>query len=130
MFLEDWSFGTSAIDKGARDPFPERVRLNNAVFAHADPGAMRTLANGYGVTHLIVDKAVGGVSPLLAHRTRLVFANREVAVYALPKAGPARRARSLGPAAHAGDRREDGGHLLWSPRGVGRQPLTARKWLT
>ena len=87
VFLEDWSFATKTYDVGARDPFPERVRLNQAVFERADPKAIRTLVRDYGVTHLLVDKHVPGVSPLLAQRGRLVFSNRAVAVYALRASG-------------------------------------------
>lgn len=63
MFLEGWGSGPQALEIGLfavvygfEEPFPQRTRLNERVFLHADRAALATLVGEYGVRYLLVDK--------------------------------------------------------------------------
>jgi hypothetical protein len=97
VFLQGWLFtaaswnilGEDALQ--SRDvPFPERVRLNRAVFEHGDRKALRVLVQDYGVRYLVDDRLQGKATPALARLGRVAFENPAVTVY---EVGPA-RARS------------------------------------
>jgi hypothetical protein len=81
-FREGWKYTVKAneigqIDVQARrkDPFPGRTTLENAVFSRGDPAALRTMVDRFGVTHIVVSKKDGPVSPRLYRLGRLVFSN-------------------------------------------------------
>ncbi len=95
VFLEDWTFAVRASDTGLGSPFPERLELNDAVFARADPWAIRALADGAGVRELLVDAHADRVSPRLSDRVRLVHSNPDVRVYTISPE-PARADRECG----------------------------------
>ena len=94
VFLEGWLFtvaswnilGEDALTS-KRVPFPERYRLNEAVFKRADPNALNVLVRDYGVRYLVADKVQGTFTPALSRLGRVAFDNPAVTVYAV---GPAR----------------------------------------
>jgi hypothetical protein len=94
VFLEGWLFtvaswnilGENALTS-KRVPFPERYRLNEAVFKHADANALRVLVREYGVRYLVADKVQGSFTPAISRLGRVAFDNPAVTVYAV---GPAR----------------------------------------
>jgi hypothetical protein len=88
VFLESWAYNVRAYEVGydrvARlevNPFPERLRLNDAVFA-GSRAAADELRERYGVRYLVVDRLNGGAQDLSAF-ARPVFRNRAALVYAL-----------------------------------------------
>jgi hypothetical protein len=90
VFLEGWVYAQRAFDLGERDvflgrklPFPGRLLLNEAVFERRDRSALRTLARGYGVRYLLVDRVHNGNSSALNGIARPVFANPDVNIYAV-----------------------------------------------
>ena len=64
-------------------PFPERLRLNEAVFKRGDRTALQTLVHDYGVRYLLVDLVHGGRAANVASLGRLTFSNTDVAIYAV-----------------------------------------------
>jgi hypothetical protein len=80
VFLGGWAYASTA---GAVDVIvPPRLRLNEAVFKHADATALQTLTRRYAVRYLLVDQLHGdGVSSRLAELGCLVYSNRDVLVY-------------------------------------------------
>ncbi|MDX6409528.1 MAG: hypothetical protein QOE13_2599 [Gaiellaceae bacterium] len=97
VFLEGWLFTSAAWNilgedalTSKRIPFPERFRLNEAVFKHADQKALKILVRKYGVRYLVDDKAQGNATPALAHLGKVAFSNPAVTVYAV---GPAEARR-------------------------------------
>jgi hypothetical protein len=92
VFLEGWRFSTRSWKIGASEsllvrkiPFPERLRLNEAVFVRGDKRALRTLVERYGVRYLVRDIHHGHTRTQLLRLGRLVFSNPSVAIY---RAGP------------------------------------------
>ena len=86
-FREGWWYtqragdvGRSAVATGEKDPYPERTALENAVFTRGDANAMRVMAKRYGVTHIVVSKSDGPVSPLTYRLGRVVYSNSAVDV--------------------------------------------------
>lgn len=61
VFLEGWAYSQRARDVGYAEiasgvnPFADRLSLNQAAFAHANPRALRTMARRYGVRYLVID---------------------------------------------------------------------------
>jgi hypothetical protein len=93
VFLEGWLYsikeqrlGDSVIT-GPNMPYPERLRLNDAVFQRGDRHALRTLVRDYGVRYLLVDLVHGGHSERVAALGRLVFSDSDVAIYVVPFRG-------------------------------------------
>jgi hypothetical protein len=89
-FLEGWLYsikeqrlGDSVIT-GPNMPYPDRLRLNDALFQRGDRNALRTLVRSYGVRYLLVDLVHGGHVKPVAALGRLVFSNSDVAIYAVP----------------------------------------------
>jgi hypothetical protein len=100
-FLGGWGWGPRALALGyervlygAVNPFPERLRLNEAVFREGDRGALATIVRRYGVGFLLVDKvhsstitlATGkkvsrATSPRVERLGRRVFANEALEIY-------------------------------------------------
>jgi hypothetical protein len=102
VFLEGWVYAQRAFDIGERDvflgrklPFPARLRLNEAVFERRDRSALRTLSRGYGVRYLLIDRVHNSSSPTLDAIARRVFADPDVAIYAVDgRRSPAQRFRA------------------------------------
>ncbi len=93
VFLEGWISTATAwntvgtgVRQGRKVPFPERFRLNNAVFQHADRKALSVLVHGFGVRYLVDDRVQGTASSRLGRLGRIAFENPAVIVYAV---GPA-----------------------------------------
>lgn len=86
IFLEGWedTIPAAAQTNPALTPFPDRLRLNDAVFTVAYPGALSVLEHSYGVRYLLVDRLHGPVAPGLGRLARVVFSNPGVSVYQLP----------------------------------------------
>ena len=90
IFLEGWAFsararalGYQGVLEGRFVPFPERLRLNEAVFERADRRALRILVRDHGVRYLLVDRVHGTASPLLAQLGSVVFSNPDVTISAV-----------------------------------------------
>jgi hypothetical protein len=89
VFLEGWLYSIKeqrlgdSIVTGPNMPYPERLRLNDAVFQRGDRNALRTLVRNYRVRYLLVDLVHGGNVKPVAARGRLVFSNSDVAIYAV-----------------------------------------------
>ena len=88
VFLEGWLFtrranqlGASAVLEGRVIPYPERLRLNNAVFVRGDRRALGILVQRYGVRYLLVDRLNGFATPRVRTLGKLVFRNPSVAIY-------------------------------------------------
>ncbi len=86
VFLEGWLYSILTreatpreVARGLEQPFPERKRLNDAVFA-GDRTAAQTLRRRYGVRYLVVDKLHGARRPELG---TLVFTNAALDIVAL-----------------------------------------------
>jgi hypothetical protein len=93
VFLEGWISTATAwntvgngVRQGRKVPFPERFRLNNAVFQHADRKALSVMVHGFGVRYLVDDRIQGTASSRLGRLGRIAFENPAVIVYAV---GPA-----------------------------------------
>jgi hypothetical protein len=90
IFLEGWLYSIKeqrlgdSIITGPHMPYPERLRLNDAVFQGGDRNALRMLVRNYGVRYLLVDLVHGGHIDRVAALGRLVFSNSDVAIYAVP----------------------------------------------
>jgi hypothetical protein len=95
-FREGWKYTVKAneigqIDVQARrkDPFKRRTRLENAVFSRGDETALGTMAERFGVTHIVISRKDGAVSRRVYALGPMVYSNGAVEVIELP--------RSLGP---------------------------------
>ncbi|MDX6479103.1 MAG: hypothetical protein QOG29_1690 [Gaiellaceae bacterium] len=93
VFLEGWLFtrranqlGASAVVEGRLIPYPERLRLNNAVFIRGDPRALQILVHRYGVRYLLVDRLNGFATARVRALGKLVFRNPAVAIYRVASA--------------------------------------------
>jgi hypothetical protein len=96
VFLQGWLFTATAwrlggedVREGRKVPFPERLRLNRAVFERGDADALRVLVEEHGVGFLVDDRLQGRSSPALAGLGRVVFRNPSVVVYDVGGSGPA-----------------------------------------
>ena len=96
-FREAWGYTARAneigeidVFAGRKDPFPQRTALERAAYARADPAAVRTMADRYGVTHIVVDKKNGAVNPRLYRLGNLVYSNGAVDVIELSDLTPVR----------------------------------------
>ena len=79
--------------------FRNRLQLNNAIFQWAHTDALQAAAGLYGVRFLLVDRVHNRASSRLGTIARLVFANHDAQVYAVPHAATALAAtrRRSGP---------------------------------
>jgi hypothetical protein len=93
VVLESWDYTEQTTRQGyfslpaERTPFPERLRLSNAVFLDGDEQAMRTLSRRYGADYLVADKVHGSVSQAFEHLVPRVYSDREIDVYAIGRPG-------------------------------------------
>jgi hypothetical protein len=114
VVLESWDYTAQTAALGvfslaeAETPFPRRLRLSRAVFATADPEALRILRCDYGATHLLVDNVHGTATPEIGALGTLVYGNDEVRVYRITArtSSPTRaercsRVQSRGPSGSA-----------------------------
>ncbi len=81
VFLEGWFETAAVLGKSDANPFPDRRKLNDAVFQRADPRALSILRAQYGVRYLIVDMVNGTAGPALGTIARLAYENRDVKIY-------------------------------------------------
>jgi hypothetical protein len=91
VFLEGWVYanrsfqiGEGAVYAGRLQPYPTRRALNDAVFKHADPRALATLARRYHVRYLLIDRRHARAARRLAAIATPVYANPDVTIYAVP----------------------------------------------
>jgi hypothetical protein len=89
-FLEGWFYTMKTLGRGPRyhisrttTPYPDRLRLNDAVFRHGDRAALRTLIRQYGVRYLLVDRVHGNMTSEVSALGRLAFSNSDIAIYAV-----------------------------------------------
>jgi hypothetical protein len=82
-FLGGWRYtGPGQREVDGPPAFPNRRRLNDAVFRRADPAAIETLRTRLGVDLLVVDRLhPNGATPRLAQVARRVYANGQVIIY-------------------------------------------------
>ncbi len=90
VFLEGWRYGMKTLRLGPHYhisrmnmPYPERLRLNDAVFQRGDRAALRVLIRDYGVRYLLVDRVHYGKTAKVSALGRRVFSNSDVAIYAV-----------------------------------------------
>jgi hypothetical protein len=76
VFLEGWAYSNQRSDGG-------RAAVNQAVFDNADPAALRTLVQQYGVRWLVVDKTHASANPLLSKLATPVFSNPDIDIYSV-----------------------------------------------
>jgi hypothetical protein len=86
IFIEGWQDTIPAADLSDPriTPFPDRLRLNDAVFYAADPRALKIIRRDFGVRYLLVDRVHGPVNPRLASLARVVLSNPGATVYRVP----------------------------------------------
>jgi hypothetical protein len=86
VFLEGWQDTIPAADllDPRITPFPDRLRLNDAVFYAADARALRTMRRDFGVRYLLVDRLHGPVNPRLDSLAQVVLTNPGATVYRVP----------------------------------------------
>jgi hypothetical protein len=90
VFLEGWVYanrsfqiGEGAVYAGQLEPYPTRRALNDAVFQHADPRALATLARRYHVRYLVIDRRHAPGTRRLAAIASRVYSNPDVTIYAV-----------------------------------------------
>jgi hypothetical protein len=88
VFLGGWALSAPKADAGLEDvffrgriTFPERYRLNEAVFRRADRLALQIMVRDYGVRYLLVDRIHGTAAARIRELGRVVFANPAVVIY-------------------------------------------------
>jgi hypothetical protein len=88
VFLEGWLYSQRAFELGEEavffhreNPFPDRARLDDAVFHDANAQALQTLVRRYGVRYLLVDHVHGWASPRVRRLGRRVFGNAAATIY-------------------------------------------------
>jgi hypothetical protein len=88
VFLEGWYYTTRSWEVGGSGsmtsriiPFPERLRLNEAVFVRGDRAALRTMVDRFHVSYLVRDFRNGHGRADLSRLGKLVFRNPSVAIY-------------------------------------------------
>lgn len=66
VFIEGWQYSQTSVDAGFEDvvegrvsPFADRLAINRAAFGDADPDALSTMYEDYGVRYLVIDDADG-----------------------------------------------------------------------
>lgn len=86
--MQGWEYSTRGAELGAtavgmleKQPFPERLRLEDAVFERASLPALRELRSRFGVTDLVVYRENGRASARLRRIARLVYSNPAILVY-------------------------------------------------
>lgn len=91
VFLEGWVYaqrafklGEQQVFAGIKRPFPKRMALNEAVFRHANPRALRTLADHYHVRYLLVDNPHRRATHQLHTIAHPAYHNSDVTIYKVP----------------------------------------------
>ena len=91
MLVESWSYADRTLAEAVRtnlpyltlpSPYPERTRLNDALFTAPTPEVIAEAYRGYGVRWLLVDLRYGGPPPQA--QGWLAFRTADAAVYRLP----------------------------------------------
>jgi hypothetical protein len=87
IFVESYNPDDYGITVGIPTPaevnFLYRARLNDAVFDHADTGALTILTRQYGVRFLFIDRVHGGANPAVFQLGRTVFSNDAATIVAV-----------------------------------------------
>ncbi len=60
-----------------------RQRLNDALFSHADAGALRVLTQQFGIRFLFIDRIHGSVDTAVLQLGQLVYSNHDAAIVAV-----------------------------------------------
>lgn len=86
--MQGWEYTTRGAEMGAtavglleKQPFPGRLRLEDAVFERGSLPALRELQSRFGVTDLVVYRENGHAGPRLRRIARLVYSNPAILVY-------------------------------------------------
>lgn len=86
--MQGWEYTTRGAELGEtavglleKQPFPQRLRLEGAVFERASLPALRELQSRFDVTELVVDRETGRATPRLSRIARLVYSNPAILVY-------------------------------------------------
>jgi hypothetical protein len=87
-FLEGWAYNERTLKLGYHrvidlgiQPFPERYRLNRALFGRGSASAFRAMVRRYGVTIFLVDKVASPAPRGLQRLARLGFRNAAADVF-------------------------------------------------
>ena len=87
IFVESYNPDDYGITVGISTPaeveFLHRARLNDAVFDHADTGALTVLTQQYGVRFLFIDRVHGGANPAVFDLGRVVFSDSAATIVAV-----------------------------------------------
>ena len=96
-FYEGWGYaiGSSDVDvgevlTGKAYPHPVRRRLEGDLFYRAEPAALRTMMEDYGVTHLVVDRRDGRVNRRTYDFGRVIYSNGTIDILELEPLSPTR----------------------------------------
>ena len=96
-FYEGWVYaiGPSKVDRGEvllgkAQPNPVRRRLEGDLFYRAEPAALRTMMEDYGVTHLVVDRRDGRVNRRTYDFGRVIYSNGTIDILELEPLSPTR----------------------------------------
>lgn len=102
VVLESWDYTPQTAARGVfslpdvLSPFPRRLHLSKAIYERGDTRALRALVCDYGATHVIVDKAHGGIAPRLLELDALgepIYSNWDFDAYAIRWPPPCGRGR-------------------------------------
>ncbi len=87
IFVESYNPDDYGITVGVATPaeieFLHRVQLNDAVFDHADIGALNILTRQYGVRYLFIDKIHGGADAGVLGLGSIVFSDSDATIVAV-----------------------------------------------
>jgi hypothetical protein len=87
IFVESYNPDDYGITVGIPTPaevnFLYRVRLNDAVFNHADTTALSILTQQYGVRFLFIDRVHGGADPAVVQLGKIAFSNSAATIVAV-----------------------------------------------
>lgn len=89
-FYEGWLWslrsakvGFEDVAEGREQPYPDRARLERAVYERGSLDALRQMQDRYGVTHLVLDRTTGRLPARVREAGRTVFANDGIEVIEL-----------------------------------------------
>ena len=75
---------------GKAYPHTVRRRLEGDLFYRAEPAALRTMMEDYGVTHLVVDRRDGRVNRRTYDFGRVIYSNGTIDILELEPLSPTR----------------------------------------
>jgi len=81
--LEGWGYTSAAKSSTGPTPFPMRLAVNDAVFAHPSAKTIDRLRRDYKASWIVADKSAGPVSPEIAQFATPRFSRGPVTVYEL-----------------------------------------------